>query len=79
MCVEKTFIEENVIRGILVVLFFATLSPEQFYGKFILVCLVVNVLHHFNESDFEISHNFFVQFFCSWLLAWHVNEYTNLN
>ena len=79
MCVEKTFMEENVIRGILVVLFFATFSPEQFYGKFILVCLVVNVLHHFNESDFEISHNLFVQFCCGWLLAWHVNEYTNLN
>ena len=79
MCVEKTFIEENVIRGILVELFFATFLPEQFYGKFILVCLVVNVLHHFNESDFEISHNLFVQFCCGWLLAWHVNEYTNLN
>ena len=62
MCVEKTFIEENVIRGILVELFFATFLPEQFYGKFILVCLVVNVLHHFNESDFEISLNFLCSF-----------------
>ena len=57
MCVEKTFIEENVIRGILAELFFATFLPEQFYGKFILVCLVVNMLHHLDKPAIEIVHH----------------------
>ena len=30
--------------------------PEQFYGKFILICLVVNVLHHLNEPEIEMLH-----------------------
>ena len=32
-------------------------SPEQFYGKFILICLVVNMLHHLDKPAIEIVHH----------------------
>ena len=43
---------------------FSIFLPQQLYWKFILVCLIINVLHHLDEPAIEIIQALL-----------HVNEY----